>query len=180
MTSCCVTEGRLVTFSVVEGAPASIQRRIVATSFSDSGSFLFGGILPSWTILKRRLSSTLPGTMTGPDSLPWNAPSRLLRFNPALRGFRPWQRVQCARKIGCTSVSNRGPEVAGTAGFFCRPSSAAGGAARPAREATLTTPKLAQTRRASPTNLSHRELRGVVIIATLRSASPQRQQGALL
>src|SRR6266542_809392 len=172
MMSCWLTdasEGRPVTFSVAEGAQASIQRRIVATSVSESRSFFPGGILPSWTILKRRLSLTLPRTMTGPDSLPWKAPSRLLRSKPAFRGFGPWQRVQCARKIGCTAVSNRGLGVAGTAGFFCSPSSSAGGTARPATEVMHTSPKPAQTITANPSKRSHGALRGVVMLATLKS-----------
>src|SRR5262245_34542801 len=75
--------------------------------------------------------------------------------------------MQCARKIGWMSASKRGLCVDGTAGFSCRPSGA-GGAARLASEATPTNPKLAQTRRVGPSDLSNGELR-VFMIATLKS-----------
>src|SRR5262249_7906262 len=97
-------------------------------------------------------------------------PSRLLRFNPALRGFWPWQRAQWAWKIGTTSVSNRGPGVAGATGFFGRPPSGAGGAA------AHTNPKPAQTMQADPARPSHRGLLGVVTIAPLPSSRKDRWQ----
>src|SRR5207247_8783647 len=118
----------------------------------------------SRTIFQIKLSSSLPGTITGPDSLPSKAPPRLLRFRPASRRLRPWQAVQCAWRIGSTSVSNPAAQLAGAAAGFCR-LSAAGGTAI-AVETTHVSVTLRHTIRPRPGDLSARETGVLAMIAT--------------
>src|SRR5579871_2462601 len=103
MTSCSVISSGGTGGWLELPASDSIQERMAA----NSASFRWGlpiGILPSRTTWYKRLSSGLPGTTTGPDSLPFSTPSRVLRFISFMRVPSPWQAVQLEVRMGWTSL----------------------------------------------------------------------------
>src|SRR5581483_5838401 len=74
-----------------QGAP--ILTQVPRSAIARSGSFAFGGILigPSWrTASISGLASGSPGVTTGPESGPFDRPSRESSRSPAFDCLGPW------------------------------------------------------------------------------------------
>ena len=98
-----------VGLAVVSAACTGVDpARRTATWASVSFGFLPGGIAFEATCSMIRLSPLLPGTTAAPVSPPWVIEATVRRSSPPFRASPPWHLTQWSRRIGATSLSNRG------------------------------------------------------------------------